>query len=388
MPADAPSSLNPAFADKLARRRAGRRSDGPAPERSTAPDERPRVLVVDDEPEITASIADLLGRDYEVLTAGSAEEALALLAATSVAVILTDQRMPNGTGSELLARALDIAPETTRILLTGYSDISAVIDAVNEGQVYHYVTKPWQPEELKVVLGQGLERYRLVLENRRLVHELRQANEDLERRVEERTELLREQNKALREARERIEELSRRDGLTGLTNRRWLDEVLRLEVERSRRYGAPLSVIMADLDHFKPINDLFGHAAGDQVLTSAAQALEQAARMTDVVARYGGEEFLVLLPNTALDQALVLAARMRAGLHAMPVSFRPEPVTASFGVAEWMPGDTIVTLVERADEALYEAKRDGRDRVACGRAASDRLDSGQSEALDEGESDG
>jgi len=210
------------------------------------------VLVVDDEPEITRPVAELLGRDYEVLIANSADEALALLEANSVAVILTDQRMPNGTGAELLARSLGIAPETTRILFTGYSDISAVIDAVNEGQVYHYLTKPWRPEELKVVLSQGLERYRPVVENRRLFEELTRANEGLELRVQERTSRLREQNAALREARERIEELSRRDGLTGLTNRRWLDEVLRLEKGRAKRYGAPLSVIMADLDHGGP----------------------------------------------------------------------------------------------------------------------------------------
>ena len=115
----------------------------------------PCVLVVDDEPEITrvgrrAARARLRGahRQLRRRGAGAAED-------HSVAVILTDQRMPGGTGAELLARSLDIAPETTRILFTGYSDISAVIDAVNEGQVYHYLTKPWQPEELKAVVEPG-----------------------------------------------------------------------------------------------------------------------------------------------------------------------------------------------------------------------------------------
>jgi diguanylate cyclase (GGDEF)-like protein len=358
------STLNPAFAAKLERRREDRAA-GATPEQSLAPDVRPCVLVVDDEPEITASVAGLLERDYRVLTADSADEALALLEANAVAVILTDQRMPNGTGAELLARSLDIAPETTRVLFTGYSDISAVIDAVNEGQVYRYLAKPWRPEELKAVLGQGLERYRLVLENRRLLRELQEANEDLERKVRERTLRLQEQNEALREARERIEELSRRDALTGLTNRRWLDELLRLEVERAKRYGAPLSVIMVDLDHFKVVNDSFGHAVGDQVLKSAARTLREAVRMTDVVGRYGGEEFLVLLPNTGMAQATVLAERMRAGLRLMPVGFRPDPVTGSFGVTQWTRGDTVAGLVDRADEALYEAKREGRDRVVC-----------------------
>ena len=364
------ATLNPAFADRLEKRKMGRRPDGSTSRDPVASDRRPGVLVVDDEPEITRSVEELLARDYEVLTANSADEALALLEANAVAVILTDQRMPNGTGAELLARSLTIAPETTRILFTGYSDISAVIDAVNEGQVYHYLAKPWRPEELKAVLAQGLERYRLVLENRRLLDELTQANEHLERRVQERTQRLREQNKTLREARKRIEELSR-DALTGLTNRRWLDEVLRLEVERAQRYGAPLSVIMADLDHFKVVNDSFGHVVGDQVLKAAAAALRGAARMTDVVGRYGGEEFLLLLPNTELAQALVLAERMRVGLREMPMAFRPEPVTGSLGVAQWAGGDTVASLVDRADEALYEAKNAGRDRVAS-RAESTR----------------
>ncbi len=356
-------SLNPAFAEKLEERKKSRRARPDAPAGRAPHVPLPRVLVVDDETEITRSVAAMLGNDYEVVTANSSDEALELLRSISFAVILTDQRMPGGTGAELLARSLDVAPETTRILFTGYSDISAVIDAVNMGQAYRYITKPWRPDDLRAVLSQGVERHRLVLDNQRLLAELTSANDNLERRVRERTSQLREQNKALRAARERIEKLSRRDPLTGLTNRRWLDEVLRHEVERAKRYGASFSVVMIDLDHFKDVNDSFGHVVGDQVLVATAQALESATRMTDVVGRYGGEEFLVLLPNTALEQALVLAERMRSAVRLMPVAFRSEPVTASFGVAQWMGEDTGVSLIERADEALYEAKSAGRDRV-------------------------
>ena len=362
-------TLNRAFADKLDQRARNREADVGASDSRESPETSeplPCVLVVDDEPAITRSVADLLDPDYQVLTASSAEEGLALLASNPVAVILTDQRMPRGTGAELLAQSLDVAPDTTRILFTGYSDIGAVIDAVNQGQVYSYITKPWRPEEFKSVVSQGLERNTLVLENRRLLAELSQANEELEQRVRERTRQLNEQNKELRGARQRIEELSRRDALTGLTNRRWLDEVLGTEVERARRYQTPFSVAMADLDLFKDINDSFGHAVGDQVLKATAKALEGAVRMTDVVGRYGGEEFLVLLPNTELPQALMLAERMRAGLHLMPVTFRPEPVTASFGVAQWVSEDSVASLVDRADKALYEAKRTGRDKVMQG----------------------
>lgn len=175
-------TLDPAIQKRLEERRGAPRDHAsiaatpgePRPEPDT-----PCVLVIDDEPEITRSVAELLGRDYQVLTANSADEALALLESHRVAVILTDQRMPDGTGAELLARTLAIAPEATRILFTGYSDISAVIDAVNLGQVYRYIAKPWRPDELRAIIAQALERYGLVFENRRLLEELTRANEDL-----------------------------------------------------------------------------------------------------------------------------------------------------------------------------------------------------------------
>jgi signal transduction histidine kinase len=172
-------TLDPNLAARLERRVAGREAERGATGVAVSSDQRPCVLVVDDEPEITRSVEDLLSGEYRVLTANSADEALALLEANHVSVVLTDQRMPGGTGAELLARAIDIAPETTRVLFTAYSDISAVIEAVNRGQVYHYLAKPWRPEELKAVLSQGTERYRLTVENRRLLEELTRANEEL-----------------------------------------------------------------------------------------------------------------------------------------------------------------------------------------------------------------
>jgi PAS domain S-box-containing protein len=203
-------TLNPAFENKLGQLRATRPAEGAVPGATgagEAPEEVPCVLVVDDEPEITRSVAELLGSDYRVLTARSADEALKLLETNSVSVILTDQRMPGGTGAELLSRSLGIAPETTRILFTGYSDISAVIDAVNAGHVYHYLTKPWRPAELRAAIGRGFERYQLALENRRLLDELTLANDQLERRILERTEQLREQQDALRQSEEKYRSL-------------------------------------------------------------------------------------------------------------------------------------------------------------------------------------
>jgi len=155
-----------------------------------AADRRPCVLVVDDEPELTTSVRYLLEDEYRVLTASSADEALGLLAQHSVAVLLTDHRMPGGTGAELLARSLYLFPETTRILFSAYTDVRCVIEAVNDGQVFHYLSKPWAPEELRDVLARGAERHRLLCENRRLTAHL----EDL---VRERTAQLETANAEL-----------------------------------------------------------------------------------------------------------------------------------------------------------------------------------------------
>ena len=172
--------MNPAYHDRLEERRVAAQVAQDSREAPAAPAPPPCVLVVDDEPEITRSVAELLGDDYRVLTAHSCEEALELLRGNTVSVILTDQRMPGGNGAELLARCVGIAPEATRILFSAYSDMSALIEAVNDGDVYHFIAKPWRPEELKEVVGQGFDRYRLVVENRQLTAEL-------EKRVASRT---------------------------------------------------------------------------------------------------------------------------------------------------------------------------------------------------------
>jgi two-component system, cell cycle response regulator len=350
---------------RLKERAAARMTELDAPAERDDVVDREIVLVVDDESEITQSVAELLDREYGVLTANSSDEAVELLEHNEVSVILADQRMPRGSGAELLARSIDIAPDATRILFTGYSDIAAVVAAINEGHVFYYLTKPWSPEALQALVSRGLERHRLVIENRNLLLELTRVNQSLEERVRERTRSLQAQNKMLKEARARIEALSRRDSLTGLANRSWLDATLFGEVERSRRYGPRLSVTMIDVDRFKSVNDSFGHLVGDRVLQSVATALLKTVRTTDLAGRYGGEEFLVILPNTGLSDACAMAERLRGQVESVPIEFREEPITVSLGVAEWREGDDAAALIQRADEALYEAKLAGRNRVVC-----------------------
>ena len=139
------------------------------------------ILVVDDEPDVVKSIQDLLRFDYKVLGATRAADGLRLLSEQPVHVVLTDQRMPEMTGVDFLRHLRDVHPDMVRLLVTGYADIRAVIDAINEGNVYRYITKPWEPEELQAVVKEAAERYDLLAERRRLMEELKGKNEELQR---------------------------------------------------------------------------------------------------------------------------------------------------------------------------------------------------------------
>jgi diguanylate cyclase (GGDEF)-like protein len=158
-----------------------------------------------------------------------------------------------------------------------------------------------------------------------------------------------------------------RDPLTGLDNRAALDETLPRETEMTRRHNLPLSMLMVDLDHFKLVNDKYGHAVGDCVLRTAAQRMKAALRTSDRLFRFGGEEFVMLLPATDLHGARVVAERIRLSLQGEGCVCDGESVhfTASIGVSELGKGDNHHTLFNQADKALYRAKAEGRNRVTC-----------------------
>ncbi len=177
---------------------------------------------------------------------------------------------------------------------------------------------------------------------------------------------------SFRQKYERMRALVARDPLTGLFNRGFFDEVLPLELARSNRSGLPTSLLLADLDHFKGINDRFGHQEGDRVLKTFARALADSLRSADVACRYGGEEFAVILPHAAGPAARQLAGRIRKGLAQAVRAAKPPladgKVTVTVGVATFPKEATTASeLIELADRRLYEGKRTGRDRVVGGR---------------------
>jgi diguanylate cyclase (GGDEF)-like protein len=166
---------------------------------------------------------------------------------------------------------------------------------------------------------------------------------------------------------EEVKSLAIRDGLTGLYNARHFQEVLAQQVQASRRYGWPLSLLFLDIDKFKDVNDTWGHPDGDVVLKVLARFLQTHVRLADILCRYGGEEFVVLLPQTTASQAYRLADRLRAGVAVTPVPLSRQEIyiTVSIGMACLAPGMSAIDLVKAADAALYQAKQSGRNRV-CG----------------------
>ena len=184
----------------------------------------------------------------------------------------------------------------------------------------------------------------------------------------------RRRHRAAAGAREICVEQATHDPLTGMFNRRHVEEVLRQEVDRAQRHARPLAVAMLDADHFKAINDTYGHQTGDEVLRAISDRCQKTLRANDVLGRYGGEEFVVVFPETNLEDAGAVAERLRAAVaeHPIKVGDKALAVTVSIGLAAFAPGQDLEKLFQRADSALYTAKQDGRNLVRAwgGRAAS------------------
>ena len=320
------------------------------------------ILVVDDEPENLVAFELNFRKDFKVLTAPSGEEGLNVLREQGdVALVISDQRMPGMNGVKFLEKANEMCPHAIRMILTGYSDIQALIDAVNNGRIWHYITKPWDPDELQISIRRALDNYRLSRENRRLVEALRKQNEMLEDEVTERT-------RELEEANEKLRRLAVTDGLTGLYNHRYFQEKLDSEVLRAERFNTPMSLLMLDVDYFKKFNDTHGHPAGDEVLKRMAFLLVENVREVDTVARYGGEEFVIILPQTDKAQAMAVAEKIRSIVEETKFpNEQTQPggqLTTSIGVGS-LPDDghTAADILHKADDALYSAKETGRNRV-------------------------
>jgi diguanylate cyclase (GGDEF)-like protein len=307
----------------------------------------PTILVIEDSPSHRAEIRRALepcGLFERILEASDGLQGLKLLLAEPIDVVLCDLEMPGLDGDKLLRMRTGRpgAAEVPFLFLTANTSAERKVRLLEDGAC-DTLTKPFHPAEL-------VARLRLHLKIKRLQDELREKNQSLAK-------------------------YTMTDAVTGLRSRRYVTELLAVELLRARRYRHPLSVLMADLDHFKRVNDRFGHPAGDAVLRGVADLLRTILRATDVAGRYGGEEFLVVLPQTGLDGAARLGERWRQSLEETPICLpdgRTLVTTVSIGVSGLGPGtERPEDVVRIADEALYTAKANGRNRVETASRADD-----------------
>lgn len=304
-----------------------------------------QIMIVDDDPLAIQTLNEILTRFGNICFTTSGQEALLLAQAKPVDLVLLDAQMPVLDGFATCRLLKRDHPDLVVIFVTASSGPASEIAALEAGAV-DFITKPINPAVVRARVGTQL--------------------------------LLKQQTDLLRR-------LVKSDPLTGIANRRALEEQAGQEWRRARRNQTPLAVLMIDIDHFKAYNDHYGHLKGDECLRQVAQAITASVtRAGDLVARFGGEEFVVLLPECASQQAVAVAEKIRKAVHQMAIphvaSTSSDCVTISVGVAVGIPrspmapatargtgvdcaSECLEDLLNRADAGLYRAKQDGRDRV-------------------------
>jgi two-component system, cell cycle response regulator len=295
------------------------------------------VLVVDDSRFARKLVVDALSAEqYSVLQAGTGREALDLFATHRPPMVITDWLMPDLGGADLCVRlrADFEGPYTYIVILTGNAEKPQIVRGLQAG-ADDYLTKPFHTDELLARVAVG----------RRII--------ELHREIEGKNRLL--------------EQLALTDGLTGLPNRRAAEEFARRQLNGASRHGFNFWVVMADVDHFKNVNDTCGHDAGDIVLKKFAEIFKANIRNCDICCRFGGEEFLMIVTHVDETGIALTIERIRRQLEEQRFSFggREVTVTASFGIAGLDASKTpnFDSLVAQADKTLYSAKQHGRNRT-------------------------
>ncbi|MFQ5480467.1 MAG: diguanylate cyclase [Thermodesulfobacteriota bacterium] len=297
-----------------------------------------KILVAEDDStsrRILGAVLTKLGYDVVSVTDGvEAWEEFKKDSPPRIAVL--DWMMPGLTGLEVCAkiRATGSEEYTYVVLLTSNSSHEDIVEGMKAG-ADDYIVKPFNRSELEARVKAGL------------------------RIINLQSELLL--------AKEKIRIQSRTDALTGIANRRAVFDHLDAELKRSERDKKSISIAMLDLDHFKDINDTYGHQAGDAILTECVARISGSIRPYDFIGRYGGEEFLLVLPGTDESNAMIVCERILGRVQAEPVIYNgiSIPCTLSIGLATWSGREDVDKLIEASDKALYMAKEKGRNRVAC-----------------------
>lgn len=297
---------------------------------------KPLLYIVDDESSILAALERILRSEFHVRTFLGAEAALQELEREDPALVLTDSIMPQMSGLDFLKKVRDLRPNSIRVLLSGQIATEELSQAINWGLIHRFFLKPWDSQILKLHLLECLQQRNILVEK------------------------------------DHLATLALTDPVTGLGNHRKFQEQIRVEIERSRRHGRALSLLMMDIDNFKSWNDQFGHPAGDLLLKEISTHLTNGLRQIDWIARYGGDEFAILLPDTSTENAFLTAERLRKSFAPSQKSNQSlELVSLSFGVATFPEhGKSAKDLVLAADQALYQAKNKGRNQSIIAAASN------------------
>lgn len=284
------------------------------------------VLVIDRD----QIVRDLLKEEleaagYKVWAVVDFETALSFTGNIDFSIIMADLKLPGIEGTEVVRKFKELNTDTSVIAIVPYHSLKLAVDSMSKGDILDYVTKPFNIDEVKLVI-------RRVADRQYLVHQAGQK--------------------------ELYQEMSVVDSLTSVYNRRHLDEMLSREIERAKRYNQTVSLLMIDIDDFKKYNDSYGHLAGDEVLKKIGNFLVHSLRSVDMVFRYGGEEFIVMLPQTFKQGGVEVAKRL------LNLGRQNIPITVSIGVAAF-PEDAQDRddLLAKVDSALYQAKHLGKDRI-------------------------
>ena len=364
------------------------------------------ILIVEGQSGHHAPLTNVLGHHgHRVLVASGAEEALEIVRAEKPDLLLTDVLLPDMDGYQFVMRLQEekgLAQPQVVFRAAAHMEAEARKLAWDCG-VAHFVSMPAEPEALLAAIQSALSAppprsvkphsaaaaigarlHSLAFRLQQRVAGLENLNAQLDTRIAEyaaqlmtaRSALEQEvtkriwAEKELTDANLRLHDKAVRDALTGLYNRRYLEESLDREVSRAKRSGLPFGVMMMDIDHFKRCNDSFGHAAGDAALRAVGQHVLSLTRSEDILCRYGGEEFVLVMTNASARAVLERAEALRLGVQGLEVEHESRqigPVTLSIGVA-MLPdhGDSGQAVLQAADAALYQAKRAGRNRVVVG----------------------
>ena len=340
--------------------------------------EKLNLLIVDDEEEHLSLMVEILAndKDFNIFTATSGSKALNVIMKEEIHIVLLDILMPGMTGYSVCKKIKEYfkSRPIQIVLISGLTNVHYLEKAIEVGGD-DFIHKPIENIELQRRLKAAKIRLKaqmkifnerdnlkeVVVEQEKFSNKVLHQHNSLKKEYEN----IKKLNTELITSNKELKIIAQYDMLSGLLNRMSLFNTIDIEIERSVRSETPLTGIMLDIDHFKKINDNFGHQVGDLVIEKLGEKLKKSLRIYDYAGRYGGEEFFMVLTNATLQQGYIIGERFRSELEKKPFicSKKEVKVTVSMGIAQYKLGESRDTWIKRADIAMYKAKKLGRNRI-------------------------